>query len=553
MEWVSPIVPWMLLLRQLGHLPLRSLAISGGVDSMALAILCSRVQSDYTDIHQTTSFKRRGSPLEHLRKVDFRAFVVDHGVRTGSALEAQAVAKVLEAKGIQTTILKIEWPAYEKPGEMPNFESLARKYRYQVIGRACREHGINSLLLAHHEDDQAETVMMRLIGGHKRLGLTGMKTNSEIPECYGIHGVHGSGGVSDSPATPSPWDVQRRSQLTIETGGIRIYRPFIEFKKERLIATCQAEGMEWFEDKTNKDPTLTARNAIRHIYKSHKMPAALTKPALLGISRRCQAMADLQRLETEKCLSQCSIRRFDTGSGVLNVRFKYMSDTTSAVGANSKEIAGNVLRSIIMLVTPQEHVQTSSLHDSLKRVFPELYTSQSPASRPTAFTVAGVQFRPDIKDGNVTSPKKMEWLVSRQPHVTSIASPSIHIGTSKDVSWSEWALFDGRYWIRILNSSGESLIVRPFGHRDYDEFRHTLSKPTRRALHELLKDIAPGNIRFTLPSIVQRGEDGKEKVLALPTLGFCTPESKALVRWKVRYKKLYTAGMLIDSVTMSKS
>jgi asparagine synthetase B (glutamine-hydrolysing) len=78
------------------------LAISGGVDSMALAALCSQVHSSFSNITQSQSLEKRGgSLLESLREVGFRAFVVDHGVRRGSATEAQAVAKVLEERGIE--------------------------------------------------------------------------------------------------------------------------------------------------------------------------------------------------------------------------------------------------------------------------------------------------------------------------------------------------------------------------------------------------------------------------------------------------------------------
>ena len=83
------------------NLVLSGLAISGGVDSMALAALCSQMHSGFSNITQSPSLEKYFSTLESLRRVDFRAFVVDHGVRTGSATEAQAVAKVLEERGIE--------------------------------------------------------------------------------------------------------------------------------------------------------------------------------------------------------------------------------------------------------------------------------------------------------------------------------------------------------------------------------------------------------------------------------------------------------------------
>jgi tRNA(Ile)-lysidine synthase TilS/MesJ len=68
------------------------LAISGGVDSMALAALCSQLQ----DLSQSSVHSPKQSSL---RPLQFRAFIVDHGLRAGSALEAEAVSRVLEGRG----------------------------------------------------------------------------------------------------------------------------------------------------------------------------------------------------------------------------------------------------------------------------------------------------------------------------------------------------------------------------------------------------------------------------------------------------------------------
>jgi len=99
---------------------------------------------------------------------------------------------------IKTQVLKITWPKQEPPAHLPNFESLARRYRFRLLGKACSDLGINSLLLAHHEDDQAETIMMRLTYGHGLKGLLGIRNPAGMPECYGLHGVHESGGLDST-------------------------------------------------------------------------------------------------------------------------------------------------------------------------------------------------------------------------------------------------------------------------------------------------------------------------------------------------------------------
>lgn len=74
------------------------LAISGGVDSMALAALCSRLQDlSHQRLHSGTN--KPPLELSSLDALKFRAFVVDHGSRPGSHLEAEAVSKLLERRG----------------------------------------------------------------------------------------------------------------------------------------------------------------------------------------------------------------------------------------------------------------------------------------------------------------------------------------------------------------------------------------------------------------------------------------------------------------------
>lgn len=72
------------------------LAISGGVDSMALAALCSQLQRPPIPVND---FHEPRSQVGRLPDLNFQAFVVDHDVRSGSDVEAQNVASVLEGRG----------------------------------------------------------------------------------------------------------------------------------------------------------------------------------------------------------------------------------------------------------------------------------------------------------------------------------------------------------------------------------------------------------------------------------------------------------------------
>ncbi|RFU31392.1 hypothetical protein B7463_g4951, partial [Scytalidium lignicola] len=547
------------------------LAISGGVDSMALAALCSRMIRYQRDINAS------------IPNISLQAFIVDHQARLGSKLEAENVAKVLEKSGIRTQVLTLDWREIRQPSELANFETLARKYRFRALGLACKNHNIESLLLAHHEDDQTETVLMRLIAGHRGLGLTGIKPSSGIPECYGIHGVYESGAIDsqlrDSKSPDGSLDnnlvlyknypeLEARKLFNLEDGGIRVYRPLLGFSKARLIATAQAEDMPWFEDITNNDPTITRRNAIRHLYKSYNLPAALRKPALLAMSIRIESeQAALH--DTAKCwLSQCKIMGFEWRTGTLRIRFlrdleqlRLPSDLSAAMPLRKAQaVALLLLRQVITLVTPDEHVHLSSLHGTVERIFPELFPGSKQTPYRASFTVAGVQFQPfspktkkqlsvDHEMASSTLLQNIGWFLSRQQYSSNLNKrPVIEIPPSNISSqqhpWSPWVLYDGRYWIRILSRYSVPLRIQPFRKEDLQGFKQSLSKDDRKSLEKMLKEFAPGNIRWTLPAVVALHADGSEKVLCLPTLDFSTPEPD--LEWQVRYKKVDMDDLKLD-------
>lgn len=115
------------------------------------------------------------------------AFVIDHGARSGSSAEAAAVAGILKGYGFDTDVLPLLW----EPGglSVAGFETRARAARFRTLAKACVQNRVSKLLLAHHADDQAETVIMRLISGSRLGGLAAMKAVTGIPECGGVFGA----------------------------------------------------------------------------------------------------------------------------------------------------------------------------------------------------------------------------------------------------------------------------------------------------------------------------------------------------------------------------
>ena len=175
-----------------------ALAVSGGADSLALAVLA----------------QAWGDPV---------AMIVDHGLRDGSAAEAEAARAALAARGILARILRLTGLA---PG--PGMAARARRARYAALSAACREAGLVDLLLGHHAGDQAETVLMRRRRGSRTAGLAGMAA-------------------------------------LVETDAVRLLRPLLAFAPRRLRAVVAAAGLTPAEDPTNADLRTTRAQLRREI------------------------------------------------------------------------------------------------------------------------------------------------------------------------------------------------------------------------------------------------------------------------------------------------
>lgn len=545
---------------------------------MALAFLCSRLKRYDPDVQI----------VDHPVGT-FRATIIDHGLREGSRREASAVSMALQELRIPGDIYALSWDGvlgqYQHPSELPNVESIARKLRYQKLGQVCGEGHVNTLLFAHHEDDQYETVLMRLLQGHGARGLRGMKRASDIPECEGIHRVYQSGYV-DSQMRKSPFyssrisraqskylrrDMRREMrsraeetvpeeepedcthhglsdydfthlyqheedmafripELDVEDGGVMVYRPLLGFSKDRLIATCEANNIPWWEDSTNQDSTLTMRNAVRHVCKTYTLPVALQKRSILALSRRCEQRARALEAEAGRLLKQAVIHDVEPAIGSALVQFpdyspcRFPRDTSPsrrhARTGRQREIAALLIRRIIALVTPEAHlVPLANLQKFVSRLFPALPDPTEGLSiigRPKAFVIAGVHFNPVESSQDETSPTQPApmptvWYLSRTPYPSDRPVPhfraSFWAPPTNDPEmnawsrWTHWTLWDGRFWIRLSHRLPYRIIVQPFLRDHAKAFRALLSPEDRDHLALFLKRYAPGKTRFTLPAL----------------------------------------------------
>ena len=127
------------------------LAVSGGPDSLALLLLARAALPDR-----------------------IAAATVDHGLRPEAAQEADMVARVCASLDVPHRTLRVEVPA-------GNVQSQARAARYAALADWMEAEGLEALATAHHADDQAETLLLRLNRGSGASGLAGVRARGLVP------------------------------------------------------------------------------------------------------------------------------------------------------------------------------------------------------------------------------------------------------------------------------------------------------------------------------------------------------------------------------------
>ena len=184
--------------------PALVLAVSGGPDSIALMWLAACWRKAL------------------LRGPHLLAVTIDHGLRREAAREARDVKHLARTLGLAHRTMR--WTGAKPKSGVP---AAARAARYRLLASAARDSGASHILTAHTRDDQAETLLMRLLRGSGIGGLAAMARESERE-------------------------------------GVFIARPFLNISKSQLIATLEAAGISYADDPTNRDTSFT-RPRIRKV------------------------------------------------------------------------------------------------------------------------------------------------------------------------------------------------------------------------------------------------------------------------------------------------
>ena len=163
--------------------------MSGGPDSLALLLLAAAARPGRVE-----------------------AATIDHGLRPGAAEEATMVEQVCQRLSVPHAILAVRW------SEIPEtaIQERARHQRYLLLGYWAEERGLDAIVTAHHAEDQAETLLMRLARGAGVRGLAAMRARSITP------GAH-----------------------------VRLVRPLLGWRRQELEQVCAAAALTPAADPSN--------------------------------------------------------------------------------------------------------------------------------------------------------------------------------------------------------------------------------------------------------------------------------------------------------------
>lgn len=219
------------------------LAISGGLDSVVLLDTVCKAVQESSD-----------------RSTEIWVFHIHHGLQKPADQWLEFCEKLAKKYRVHFDFRILHF-ADQSQG---NIEARARAERYEALTDLCVEHGIEDLLLAHHQNDQAETVLLQLLRGSGVAGLSGMP-------------------------------LHRNS--TGDSHSITLWRPLLNQSRAELEVYAKERKLKWVEDPSNQN-TRYRRNAIRKdiIPKLEKIQPGATANLARSADLLAQSQTLLDRL-----------------------------------------------------------------------------------------------------------------------------------------------------------------------------------------------------------------------------------------------------------------
>jgi tRNA(Ile)-lysidine synthase len=200
---------------------LARVSVSDAPESMAIAVAYSGGLDSAALLHLVHAYARR-------REIKLFAFHVHHGLSPNADNWQQHCEQECERLDVRFDARRVALQEAGKDG----IEQAARRSRYAALGEMCRAHHVPLLLTAHHQDDQAETVLLQLLRGSGVAGLSGMERVNTAPDLLG------------DPV-------------------LMVGRPLLDLSRAALEQFVNRYTIPYVEDESNADIRY-ARNALRH-------------------------------------------------------------------------------------------------------------------------------------------------------------------------------------------------------------------------------------------------------------------------------------------------
>ena len=241
-------------------------AVSGGCDSVAL-------------LHML--LKLRGS-----LGLDLHVASLDHGLR-GAAGQADLdfVGQLARKWGLQYALKQVDVPRLSRAWGL-GVEAAARRARYDFLAKVARQEDCQCVVVGHHADDQAETVLLNIIRGSGLRGLGGMRLLSPLPG---------------------------HPQL-------QLLRPLLTVKRAELERYCQAQDLIYRQDESNWDTSI-GRNFLRH--EALDSLKRLNPDITSALNRLAESAAVDENFVASQVenLAQVALSSWDTGCSISRPQF----------------------------------------------------------------------------------------------------------------------------------------------------------------------------------------------------------------------------------------
>ncbi|MCA7010541.1 tRNA lysidine(34) synthetase TilS [Wolbachia endosymbiont of Tribolium confusum] len=222
-----------------------AIAVSGGVDSVVL-------------LHLMINWAKKNKPSLPI------ALTVNHGLRLESQKEADFAVSYAKELGAKESFI-LNW---EKKNIKGNIQLQARKARYNLLTKWCKNNNVKYLFVAHHKNDQAETFLLRLERGSGVDGLSSMDYK------YFLDGIY-------------------------------VFRPLLNFSRSEIEKYAKLHQLRWIEDRSNYDLKYR-RTLYRNLLKASDNQDVLTERiclTALHMKRAAKALMHYTRLALNDCVN----------------------------------------------------------------------------------------------------------------------------------------------------------------------------------------------------------------------------------------------------------